>query len=186
MAKKKSGPEPYPRELKDKLLAMVDANPDTPVSSLLGAFFSQYPKFKKFKGRLTTGRAHAVIGMLRRQEKKRGVPAPDSERRISISDLPQTSMQYSTILSAASAMQHDGKRPRVILKTLQDRFPTVIFPGARLLMRLFFKNGKNGGVKRTPVKKYAIEGDGFRVEITYHNPKMKAKIVEMIGLLLEG
>ena len=173
--------EPYPQELKEKLYMMKEANPGVPVSELLKELFAKNPKFAKFKKRLTPQRAHAAIGMMRRQKNRRE-STTDTNGRKEFIHIPQSEMLYSKILGTASALKHDGKRPKVILKNLQEKFPDVMFPPARALMQLLFKNGRP---KRTPVKKYAIEGDGFRIEIMYHNPRVREKVAQIVGLLLD-
>jgi hypothetical protein len=189
MARKKP---PYPQELRDTVFKMRTEYPDTPISAILDEFFRTNPKYKKFQKRLTPQRAHAMVGLMRREAKKKGgAPAPTAQpvaatspkTRPNLADLPHD-MIYSQILGTASAMKRDGKLPKVILRELQKKYPNIEFPGARVLMQLLFKNSRPSP-KRTPVKKYAVEGDGFRVEITYHNPKVREKIMQIVGALID-
>jgi len=177
MAKKLT---PYPKELKDLLSSMREAHPETPVKELLRQLFIDNPRFDKYKTRLTGARAHAILGALRRvspREKK-------TTRAESFDDLSSGSELRAEIHAVAHSMRADGKTPRAILDKLSRNFPTVVFPTAQPLMRALFPKNTKTPV-RTPVKKYAVEGDGFRIEITYHNPKMSRKIWEMVRLLIE-
>lgn len=173
MSKKKSKMPPYPEELKEELYRKTIEKPGVQMGDLLRELFADNPQYGAYKSRLTVARAYAVLGARKRKGTKRNAR---------FTDLPLDSELRQKIRSVAQPMKEDGKVPRVILAKLIAGFPNVAFPPARLLMQLLFPKK---GPARAPKKQYAIEGDGFRIEITYCNPKMVEKIKKMVGLLLE-
>ena len=171
--KKKSKVAPYPTELKEKLYKKTTEKPGVHMSSILRELFEENPQYNMYKNRLTAARAYAITGARRRK---------GTRDNVRFTDLPSDSVLLQRIRAVAQPMKEDGKVPRAVLTKLTSSFPDVAFPTARPLMQLLFPKKK---AAQTPVRQYAVEGDGFRIEITYHNPKMVEKIKKLVGLLLE-
>lgn len=178
---KKRSFTPYPSELKDKLYALALSMPDTKIDEKLKVLFAENPEFEKHRKRLTGQRAYALIGDVRKKHKLADVERIEFEKLLKED---RSGKLCSDIVGVMQGFKTDGLRATAMRDRIAKRYPQVIFPPAQLLVRLIF-HGEKAASKRTPVHKYALEGDGFRVEVTCFNPRKKKKIMEMIGTLLD-